>query len=512
LKQYGLSNFNEINEESIKYFLKQNIKENKTILFNLFENGRLMSEFYQIKNNGEPIYVEADYVCLYDDENNIKGFFGFQKDITQRIIAERDLLLSKEQFQLAVEGSNDGIWEYKPFENTCYYSPKWKEQIGYKDNELENKIEIFEDLLHPEDKERVLEYLLKYRYNDIGRYEIEFRLKHKDGGFRYILSKGESVRNNEGFVIRMVGSHSDITDRKLNEIEIQRARQSLLRTGRISKTGGWEYNLKTNHLHWSSITKEIHEVEPDYQPDVKTAINFYKEGEDRKRIEQFFKKLIENNEQYDEEFTIVTNKGNEKWVRSIGLAEVKDGEVVKVYGSFQDIDEKKSNQKKLQIANKDLVQREQILIAIAEATKVLLLNTDINYAIDQSLEILGKSCNVDRAYYFENYIDENNEYFTNYKNEWCADGVLPQIDAPELKNFPMKMFESAFYMLVENKVFQCIVSELKEDKSLKHLLDIQYIKSMILIPFRSIKAETGIVLTREKLLTKKVALSLTSAA
>jgi PAS domain S-box-containing protein len=483
LKQYDVLNYKNFKEEDVKYFLKKNANEYKVILKKLFENGRIMSEFYQIKNNGKPIYVETDFVCLYDDDKNIIGFFGFQKDITQKVIAERDLLLSKEQFQLAVEGSNDGIWEYNPFEKTCYYSPKWKEQIGYKNEELENKIEIFEELLHHEDKDRVMSYLNNYINKVAGRYEIEFRLKHKDGTYRYILSKGESVRNKEGLVVRMVGSHSDITDRKLYELEIQRARQSLLRTGRISKTGGWEYNLETNHLHWSSITKEIHEVELDYEPEVNTAINFYKEGEDRNRIEQLFNKLIENKEHYDEEFLIITNKGNEKWVRSMGLAEIKDGKVVKVYGSIQDIDEKKINQKKLQKVNIDLLQREQLLVAIAEATKVLLLNTEISYAIDQSLEILGKSCRVDRAYYFENFIDENNEYFTSYTNEWCAEGITPQIKEPDLQYFPMKLFDSGYNTMLQNKVFQCIVSELvNEDDSLRKLLENQDIKSLILIP------------------------------
>ena len=127
----------------------------------------------------------------------------------------------KEQYELAINGSNDGIWDWDLQTNELYLSRRWKEMLGFAEEELENTFQTFSSLLYDEDRERVTAFVQKYLSGEIHQYAIEFRMKHKDGGLRWIEAKGEALRNEEGIPYRMAGSHSDITERKNREIELR---------------------------------------------------------------------------------------------------------------------------------------------------------------------------------------------------------------------------------------------------------------------------------------------------
>lgn len=126
----------------------------------------------------------------------------------------------------------------------------------------------------------------------------------------------------------------DISERKRDE-------KILHETNIVAKVGGWELNFTENKIFWSDITKEIHEVSLDFEPQIETAINFYKEGEHRERISQLVNRLIETGEPYDEDFIILTPNNIEKWVRTKGMIDYFDGKPIRIYGTFQDIDKHK---------------------------------------------------------------------------------------------------------------------------------------------------------------------------
>lgn len=106
--------------------------------------------------------------------------------------------------------------------------------------------------------------------------------------------------------------------------------------------GTWEYNLEENILIWSQVTKQIHEVDDDFIPNLENAIEFYTEEDSRKRITNAVNDAIIDNENYDLELEITTKKGNKKWVRAIGYPLFIEDKCVKVYGLFQDITPSKS--------------------------------------------------------------------------------------------------------------------------------------------------------------------------
>ena len=135
---------------------------------------------------------------------------------------EKDLILSREQYMLAVSGSNDGIWDWNILENSLYLSPIWKRMVGYEDYELPNNYATFEERIHPEDRPVYKNYLARYLKNEITSFSIEFRLRHRKGNYLWILAKGEALRDQNGEAYRMAGSHSDITGRKMEQEELRK--------------------------------------------------------------------------------------------------------------------------------------------------------------------------------------------------------------------------------------------------------------------------------------------------
>ncbi len=138
-------------------------------------------------------------------------------DITAEKRLERILELSEERYKLAVDGANDGIWDWQIKSNDLYVSPVWKRQLGYEAGELESSHSMVRSLMHPEDGPRVWGELARFMENPSGQFSIRFRMRHKDGSDRWILSRSRVLCDHSGQPIRMTGFHTDITELKRAE-------------------------------------------------------------------------------------------------------------------------------------------------------------------------------------------------------------------------------------------------------------------------------------------------------
>lgn len=150
---------------------------------------------------------------------------GTHLDITARKQAEAALRVSEERLQLIFDGINDGIWDWNLDSGQVYYSTVWKDQLGYAEDELANHVDTFLALMHPEDSARVRQAIADYLELRSPAYEVEFRMRHKTGGWRWILARGLARRDGDGRPYRMLGSHTDITGRKAVEASLRLAGQ-----------------------------------------------------------------------------------------------------------------------------------------------------------------------------------------------------------------------------------------------------------------------------------------------
>lgn len=127
-------------------------------------------------------------------------------------VQKKEIQISEQRYALAVEGANDGIWDWD-MKTGIYFLPlKWKNMLGYCDDELKNSMDSWGNLFHPDDKEQVTLILEEYLNKKIDNYHSTFRVKCKSGEYKWILSRGKCVWDENGQPQRMSGSHSDITE------------------------------------------------------------------------------------------------------------------------------------------------------------------------------------------------------------------------------------------------------------------------------------------------------------
>jgi PAS domain S-box-containing protein len=212
-----------------------------------------------LAKDGHQVMIEWYDQTLRDGEGQTVGILAVGHDITERLKIEKNLKQSREQFRLAVRGARDGIWDWDLRTNELYLSPQWKALLGYRDNELSNEFSTFEGLIHPEDRGRVLGVAERYLMGDVQVYNLEFRMRHKNGLYRWILARGEALRDDQGRPYRMAGSHSDVTQRKEYEARLKEVNEELQKA--VSEARGWAQTAeKANAIKSEFLANVSHEI------------------------------------------------------------------------------------------------------------------------------------------------------------------------------------------------------------------------------------------------------------
>lgn len=157
----------------------------------------------------------------------IDNAFTSLKTERENKIISAALRQEEERLSLALEGTNAGVWDWNFKTNEVYYSPTWKLMLGYQDNEIENDVKTWENLLHPDDLQKSFNLLDSYLNNKISHYELEFRMKHKQGHYVNILSRGRGTKDSNGEYERLTGTHIDLSDKYTAQNEIKKLNEDL---------------------------------------------------------------------------------------------------------------------------------------------------------------------------------------------------------------------------------------------------------------------------------------------
>jgi PAS domain S-box-containing protein len=170
-------------------------------------------------------------------------------------------------------------------------------------------------------------------------YQQKLRFIHRQGHTLWLLCQSMCIYNAEGQVEGYLHTYS--TAQEGNFQTLDKTQELLEQAARMARVGAFEVDMLRDIHHWSAVTREIHEVPEDFTPDMEQGLAFYKEGESREKIIRLVEKALQTGEGFDDEFQIITAKGQERWVRVIAKTEFEDGQCVRLYGTFQDIDQRK---------------------------------------------------------------------------------------------------------------------------------------------------------------------------
>ena len=172
-------------------------------------------------DNGSKHWYDIQYIPVKDESGEVINLLMKFQDITKRKEREQQLLnFQEERFQFAIEGSNDGIWDWNILTNEVYFSGRWKKMLGYEDAEVKNEFNEWESKIHPDDKERVLLEVRNALSNKDYSYAVEHRLKCKNKSYKWILARGKVIAWKGNKPQRMSGTHTDISERKELEVRI----------------------------------------------------------------------------------------------------------------------------------------------------------------------------------------------------------------------------------------------------------------------------------------------------
>lgn len=313
-------------------------------------------------------------------EPAIEGIVDNFREITERIEAEKRVTESKEKYESLIDTIDGIIWEVdtESFAVT-YISKQITTILGYKPEDWLNSADFWSDLLHPED---IDETLKKYQsgIKEGKNHELEYRIRHSNGQYVWIRDL-VTVKMQDEPPRYIRGLMMNITEEK----ELQR---KLTDAYRLSKIGTWELDLLNEKLTWSKYVKELHEVPDDHVPELETALNYYKEGWSRERIKDAIASAIDKETSFDEELILITEKNNEKWIRAVGRPEFVDGKCIRIYGSTQDITERKTAEIKLRQINEALTERIKEQRCLYKISNLDENKLQINELLKQAVKII----------------------------------------------------------------------------------------------------------------------------
>ncbi len=274
------------------------------------------------------------------------GISVYFRDITERKNTEMALQKREAELREITERMSDMIWTSDLDFNISYVSPsverltrgsaeRWM-TIPITEKYPPHIIEHFYNVLKAE-----LENDNKPGVDKNRSHLVEGQEYRADGSLMDISVNVSFIRNEKGEPIGLQGLSRDITGPMDVFRELVRTKELLEQTGQMARVGGFRADLLTGEVHWSKVTKEIHEVGDNFIPTIENAVDYYKIGPHRDRIKAYLSEAFETGQPFDDEFQILTDSGKELWVRVIARTEFEGERCVSIYGTFQDITERK---------------------------------------------------------------------------------------------------------------------------------------------------------------------------
>ncbi len=363
--------------------------------------------FPELGDNGKWLSFAA--APLKDQQGNIIGAIETLQDITTRKLAETTLKEKEERLRLALLGGDLGTWDWYIQTGTLLLDERWTLMLGYQLDDMEQNIEEWTKLIHPDDKDHVRKNLNDHLSGKTPSYKTEHRIKAKDGTWVWILDQGEVItRDSEGKPIRVVGTYMDITERKRLEQLLKENEKKL--NDIISGVPGAVYMFALSPDKQAKILFMSNGASLLFNRPIEKLLDIskffdYIPAEDTTLMWEVIEKSANGLLPFDHQFRIKTKEGNSKWLRAISNPTLHaDGSIIWT-GVITDITQQKEAEQRV------LIERDkaQMYLDVA-AVMILALDKEGNVSLinqkgceileAEENEIIGKN-------WFQSFLPED---------------------------------------------------------------------------------------------------------
>ncbi|OLP18047.1 hypothetical protein BST81_13525 [Leptolyngbya sp. 'hensonii'] len=445
---------------------------------------------------GTPIWVDGNIygtLCFFSTQVREQGFEGHEREIIElmaqsmgkfisarqaeikRQEAEENLRKSEERWQLAIQASKDGIYDVNFQTGEVFYSTRWKEMLGYEEQEITSAHQEWITRIHPDDVAWVMQADRAHLDRKTPYFMEEYRLRCKDGSYKWVLDRGQVLWDEQGKPIRFLGSHTDISDRKQQEEAIRQAQLFLdsiidnipdmifvkdaadLRFVRFNKAGEELLGYSRDTL----MGKNDYDFFPPEEADFFVAKD--RDVLATKKLCDVAEEPIQTRHQgvrilHTKKLPILNSLGSPQYL--LGISE--------------DITERKR-------AEEALAKRERYLAALVEIQRHLLAYHNITQSYRDILTLLGQASEASRVYLFKNHRDSAGNLHMSQQAEWCAEGIHPEIHNPVMQNLAYdRFFPRWAEILGKGQKISGLVADFPESERL--ILEPQNILSLLVLP------------------------------
>lgn len=264
------------------------------------------------------------------------NIFGVGRDITEERMRVQQLAVSEQQLAAFIKYSQALLCTHDLAGNFLFVNEAAATALGYTIEEI-SVLSLYD--IVPRERGYLLDdYLKAIKQN--GKFSGQIATVHRNGSAMVWLFNNILQQDAEGRDY-VIGNALDITERYALEKDLRRTKEVLEQTNQVARVGGWEVDIPKQKIYWTSVTREIHGVPADFEPDLAAGINFYKAGESRDKIEEALATGMATGKSWDLQLQIINFQGEEVWVRAMGDVDFENGICKRIYGTFQDINDYK---------------------------------------------------------------------------------------------------------------------------------------------------------------------------
>ncbi|HEY0355029.1 MAG TPA: PAS domain-containing protein, partial [Flavisolibacter sp.] len=234
----GMSIFKLVDPDRIPYLTE--------LYASILNGGPERNTEIEFKYNGNPVIIKSHFKAAKNNEGEIVGIVITTREITEEKMAARQLNLAEERWRFALEGAQQGVWDWNMQTGECFYSQGYKKLYGYEDHELLNHINEWQSLIHPEDREKMQVAVQEHSSSDNPFHESTYRIKAKDGKYKWVMARGMIIeKDGQGKPLRMIGTHTDISEQVMAREKIRNSEQHYRNLFQSNPLPCWIYDLET---------------------------------------------------------------------------------------------------------------------------------------------------------------------------------------------------------------------------------------------------------------------------